>query len=122
MTVRSTPFCKSYIAAPWRSTYGVTRFFFNDGQVFAAEYGSLLLDKNSGRRSCLGKTKLCYIAGFLFYLSQPIVILFSFQLFYVLFVYGKYMSLANAVLFIPAMLWGYWVLLFFAIARFRWGV
>ena len=83
---------------------------------------SLLLDKKFWKSKLSWKTKLCYIAGFLFYLSQPIAILFSFQLFYVLFMYGRYMSLANAVLFVPAMLWGYWVLLFFAIARFRWGV
>ncbi len=67
------------------------------------------------------KTKLCYLVGFLFYLSQPLSILFSFQLFWGLFFYNDYITLAGGILFYPATIAGFMVLFFFPIARFRFG-
>ncbi len=66
-------------------------------------------------------TKFCYLVGFLFYLSQPLSILFSFQLFYGLFAYNNYITLAGGLLFYPSTIIGFFVLFFFSIARFRFG-
>ena len=68
------------------------------------------------------KTKVCYGVGFLFYMSQPLSILFSFQLFYGLFFYNQYITLAAGLLFYPATVSGFIIIFFFPIARFRPGV
>ena len=83
---------------------------------------SLVLSNRFWQSKLTWKAKCCYGVGLLFYLSQPLAIIFSFQLFYFLFVYNGYISLGNGMLFYPAMVWGYLVLFFFSISRFRWGV
>ena len=67
------------------------------------------------------KAKFCYITGFQFYLSHPLVIVFSFQLFWTLFFYNPYISLSGSMLFYPHLVFAVLYLVFFPIPRFRWG-
>ena len=67
------------------------------------------------------EVKMCYLVGFLFYLSQPLTLLFSFQLFWGLFFYNEYINLAGGLLFYPATIIGFMMLFLFPIARFRFG-
>src|SRR3989344_6632485 len=83
---------------------------------------SLMLSREFWRSPISWKTRLCYVTGFMFYLHHPLTILFSFQLFWALFFYNQYISLANAVLFYPHLLFAIIYLGFFPILRFRWGV
>ena len=82
---------------------------------------SLLPTKKFWHSQIKWRIKFCYLVGFLFYLSHPLSILFSFQLFWTLFVYNQYISLANGLLFYPYMIWGFAYMLLFPIARFRRG-
>jgi len=80
--------------------------YFHQQQRWAAGSLALCLSKNFWTSRISWKTKLSYWVGFLFYLSQPLAILFSFQLFYFLFVYNKYITLEDGLVFYPAMIWG----------------
>jgi cellulose synthase (UDP-forming) len=99
-----------------------THSYFHQQHRWASGSLTLCFSKKFWIAPVRWQTKLCYCAGFLFYLSQPIGILFSFQLFYFLFVYNSSISLDNGVLFYPAMFWGYFVYFFFSVTRFRSGV
>lgn len=67
------------------------------------------------------KVKYSYITGFLFYLHQPFVILFSFQLFWILIFYGKFISLSAGLPFYPHVIWAFAYMFLFYISQFRWG-
>ncbi len=82
---------------------------------------TLALSKDFWESKISWKTKWCYSVGFLFYLYQPISIIFSFQLFWALFFYNSTISFTGGMLFYPATVWGFLILFFFAIAPFRWG-
>ena len=61
----------------------------------------LMFSKKFWRSPLKVKAKFSYCTGFMFYLHHPPVIIFSFQLFWALFFYNEYLSLAGAVLFYP---------------------
>lgn len=82
---------------------------------------SLLSTKKFWRSPVSWKAKLCYVVGFLFYLHHPFAILFSFQLFWTLFFYNELISLTNAALFYPYLIWSFTYMLLFPISRFRLG-
>lgn len=82
---------------------------------------TLLLKKQFWQSKISWTTKGCYFIGFLFYICNPFSILFSFQLFYSLFVYNQYISLANGMLFYPYLIWTLGLMLLLPIYRFRWG-
>ena len=65
--------------------------------------------------------KWCYTVGLLFYLHHPFAILFSFQIFWSLFMYNANVSLASSIIYLPSMIWGFVYMLAFPIQRFRWG-
>ena len=81
----------------------------------------LMFSKKFWRSPLKVKAKFSYCTGFMFYLHHPPVIIFSFQLFWALFFYNEYLSLAGAVLFYPHALFSIIYLFFFPIARFRRG-
>lgn len=82
---------------------------------------TLMLDKKFWRAPVSWQTKFCYVTGFMFYLSHPIAILFSFQLFWALFFYNQYISLTNAWMFYPHLIFAVVYLRFFPIVRHKWG-
>jgi cellulose synthase (UDP-forming) len=81
----------------------------------------MLIDGEFWRAPISWKAKFCYITGFLFYLQQPFFILSSFELFWILFFYSKYISLSAGLLFYPDVIWAFSYMFFFYIAPFRWG-
>lgn len=82
----------------------------------------LIFSKQFWKAKVSWKAKLCYAAGVLFYLSHPLAIIFSFQLFWTLFLYGPYISLIGGIPFYPYLVWTLAASLpGISIARFRWG-
>jgi cellulose synthase/poly-beta-1,6-N-acetylglucosamine synthase-like glycosyltransferase len=63
--------------------------------------------------------KICNISGFLAFLSRPLTIIMSFQLFWVLFFYNEYISFSNAAIFYPYMVFALILLPLIHIARMR---
>ncbi len=51
------------------------------------------------------KAKLCYIAGLLYYLQNPLSVIFSFQIFWTLFLYNPYITLIGGLPFYPYLIW-----------------
>ena len=95
--------------------------YFHQQHRWGSGTMTLCLSRDFWKAPVAWKTKLCYLVGFIFYLSQPLSILFSFQLFWGLFFYNNYISLAGGLLFYPATIIGFMVLFLFPIARFRFG-
>jgi hypothetical protein len=65
--------------------------------------------------------KICFISGFLYYMSYPITILLSFQIFFFLFYYYNSITLMNAAPFIPALIFSFVVIPMFRLSRSRPG-
>ncbi len=80
-------------------------------QVLSAEFWQ--------SRSLTWQQKWCYLTGYTFYLHHPIIILFSFQLFWSFFVYNRYITLAGSAVFLPYMLFCLILLPSIIIQRFR---
>lgn len=81
----------------------------------------LILSKKFWGAKIPFRIKFCYLTGFLFYIHQPFVILFSFQLFWVLFFYNDYISLWGGIVYYPHILWAFSYMFFFYLVPFRWG-
>lgn len=82
---------------------------------------TLLLMKKFWKSKISWATKSCYFMGFLYYISNLLAILFSFQLFYSLFMYNDYISLSNGLLFYPYMIYNIILMLIFPLHKFKWG-
>ena len=95
--------------------------YFHQQHRWCSGSMSLLVTKRFWHSSLSWKTKICYGVGFLYYASQPLSILFSFQLFWSLFFYNDHISISNGILFYPYLLWTYGIMFFFPIARYRPG-
>lgn len=67
------------------------------------------------------KTKFAYITGFLFYLSQPINIFLTLQLFWILFIYNNYVPIWSGLIYYPQIIFSVIFIFFFQIARFDIG-
>lgn len=80
---------------------------------------TLMLTKRFWTSPLRWQAKLCYIAGFLYYLHHPIVILFSFQLLWSVFTYGGSTSVLNGLFFYPHLLFSIIYLTLFPTVRFR---
>lgn len=66
------------------------------------------------------KTKLSYIIGFMFYLHHPITILFSFNLFWSLFLYNDSINQGLSLSTLPHLLFAVIYTWFLPIARLKW--
>lgn len=95
--------------------------YFHQQHRWCSGSFSLVTSKDFWRSPVPWKTKFCYVTGLLYYLHHPLAILFSFQLFWTLFRYNPYISLAGGALFYPYMAWGFAYMLYFPISRFRRG-
>ena len=95
--------------------------YFHQQHRWCAGNVELMLDKNFWTSPVSWKTKLSYFTGFLFYLWYPLSVILSFQLFYSLFVYNRYISLAAAIPFFPYLLFAVIFAVCFATPRYRWG-
>jgi cellulose synthase (UDP-forming) len=84
----------------------------------------------SSMEQVLGKTfwtspltwqqKASYLSGYLFYLHQPIQVLFTFQLFWTLFVYNPYITLGGAIIFYPYLFFSFVLMQIVVIQKFKW--
>ncbi len=81
----------------------------------------MMLDKKFWRAKISWKIKFSYSTGFLFYIHQPLVILMTFQLFWVLVFYDQHLSLASGYLFYPHVVWAFLFMFFFYLSPLRWG-
>ncbi len=95
--------------------------YFHQQHRWCAGNVELMLDRSFWCSPVSWKTKLSYFTGFLFYLWYPLSIIFSFQLFYSLFVYNQYISLAAATPFYPYLLFVILYTVSFATPRYRSG-
>ncbi len=82
---------------------------------------SMMLSKRFWNSKLSIIQKLCYISGFLYYLSHPITLLISFQTFFVLFLYYDTLSLYNAIPFIPCMVFCFLIIPMIRITPMRFG-
>lgn len=67
------------------------------------------------------KIKFCYVTGFMFYMHHPLTILFSFHLFWTLFLYNEFIPLGNTLVFYPHIAFAITYLWLFPIAKMRFG-
>jgi cellulose synthase (UDP-forming) len=67
------------------------------------------------------KAKVSYATGFTFYLHHPLSILFTFQLFWVLFNYNSSIHFLGGIFFYPYLAFTLLYLFFFQTEQFRWG-
>ncbi len=81
----------------------------------------LMLSKFFWKGKTSWKTKFCFITGFMFYLHHPLMILFSFHLFWTLFLYNEYIPLGKSLLFYPHLIFAIVYLWLFPVAKFRFG-
>lgn len=65
--------------------------------------------------------KLCFISGFMYYLSHPVTILMSFQVFFLLFFHHDYVNLTNAIPFYPCILFTFLIIPLFRITKNKTG-
>jgi cellulose synthase (UDP-forming) len=82
---------------------------------------SLMLDKTFWKSNLSFMQKLCFISGFMYYLSHLFTIILSFQIFFLLFFYKSYISLWDALPFIPCLIFTFIVIPLFRTTRQRFG-
>ncbi|HUO55813.1 MAG TPA: cellulose synthase catalytic subunit [Candidatus Paceibacterota bacterium] len=98
-----------------------THAYFHQQHRWCTGSMQLMLSKEFWQAPVPWSMKFCYCTGFMFYLHFPLTILFSFQLFWALFFYNQYISIANAILFYPNVLFIIFYFSFFPLVRFRFG-
>jgi cellulose synthase (UDP-forming) len=82
---------------------------------------SLMLDKVFWKSKLSFAQKMCFVSGFMYYLSHFFTILLSFQVFFLLFYFRSYISLWSAAPFIPCIIFTFIAVPFFRTARQRFG-
>lgn len=95
--------------------------YFHQQHRWASGSLSLMLSKKFWTSNISIAQKLCFISGFMYYLSHPIMILFSFQIFLLLFLFHDYVNLWNALPFLPVVFFAFFVIPFFRLTRSRIG-
>jgi hypothetical protein len=81
----------------------------------------LMLSKFFWEAPISWKTKFCYITGFMFYAHHPLIIVFSFHLFWTLFLYNEYIPSGQSLSFYPHILFATLYLWWLPIAKLRLG-
>ena len=82
---------------------------------------TLMLDKNFWNSKLSFIQKLCFISGFMYYLSYIFTIILSFQAFFILLLYKNHITLWSALPFVPCMLFTFILVRFFRLSRQRFG-
>jgi cellulose synthase/poly-beta-1,6-N-acetylglucosamine synthase-like glycosyltransferase len=95
--------------------------FFHQQHRWGMGSMRLMLSKKFWRAPISWQIKFCYITGFMFYLHHPIVIIFSFQLFWTLFFYNEYIPFGHNVFFYPHLAFAITYVWLFPIAKLRPG-
>lgn len=95
--------------------------YFHQQQRWCSGTLMLMFDKNFWKSHMTFGQKMCFISGFLYYLSYPLSILLSFQVFLILFYYQGDISLWSAVPFIPTIIFSAIVLPLYRISEPRLG-
>lgn len=95
--------------------------FFHQQHRWAMGSMRLMLSKDFWRSKISWKTKFCYLTGFMFYMHHPLVILFSFQLFWTLFLYNEFVPVGNSSLYYPHLVFTIVYVWLFPIGRLRIG-
>jgi cellulose synthase (UDP-forming) len=95
--------------------------YFHQQQRWCNGSVSLILDKKFWQSQLSFSQKLCFISGFLYYASYPLTILLSFQIFFFLFWYYNYLSLLNALPYLPSIVFLFVVIPYFRLSRSRPG-
>ena len=95
--------------------------FFHQQHRWCMGSMRLMLSKKFWTAPISWKTKFCYVTGFLFYTHHPIIIIFSFQLFWTLFFYNEYIGFGDNLLFYPHLIFAITYIWLFPIAKLRVG-
>lgn len=95
--------------------------FFHQQHRWCLGNTMMMMDKKFWKAPIPWRIKFCYITGFLFYLHQPLLLLFPFQLFIVLFLYHDTINIADGLWFYPHIIWAFSFMFFFYLSPFRWG-
>ncbi len=95
--------------------------YFHQQHRWCSGSMSLMLNKQFWKSNLNIKQKLCFIAGFMYYLSHPITVILSFQIFFLFFFFSSSVQLYNALPFIPCILFSFLVIPMFRITRGKYG-
>jgi cellulose synthase (UDP-forming) len=95
--------------------------YFHQQQRWCSGTLILMFDKNFWKSDLTFGQKMCFISGFMYYISYPLAIILSFQVFLILFYYQGNISLWSALPFIPTILFSAIVLPLYRISEPRLG-
>lgn len=95
--------------------------FFHQQHRWGMGSMRLMLSKKFWLAPISWKIKFCYITGFMFYLHHPFVVLLSFHLFWVLFLYNDLIPHGSSLLYYPHLIFAVMYLWYLPIARLRIG-
>lgn len=95
--------------------------FFHQQHRWCLGNTVMTLDKKFWHAKIPWRIKFCYLTGFLYNIHYPLVLLFSFQLFWTLFMYSEYISIGGAVLFYPHIIFSILCVALFPLSRLRFG-
>jgi len=93
--------------------------YFHQQHRWCRGRSELVLSKEFLKARVPLMTKICNLSGFLSFLSQPLGILLSFQLFWSLIFYNEWISFYNSIFFYPYMAFSLFLLPIFHLARFK---
>lgn len=95
--------------------------FFHQQHRWCLGNTMMMMDKKFWLAPIPLRIKFCYITGFFFYIHQPLLLIFPFQLFIVLFLYQDQINLMDGLWFYPHIIWAFGFMFFFYLSPFRWG-
>ncbi|MDB5204334.1 MAG: hypothetical protein JWP09_362 [Candidatus Taylorbacteria bacterium] len=95
--------------------------YFHQQQRWCSGTLLLMFDRSFWTSKLTFGQKMCFISGFMYYLSYPLAILLSFQGFIIIFYYPGSISIFSALPFIPTMLFSAIVLPLYRISEPRIG-
>jgi cellulose synthase (UDP-forming) len=95
--------------------------YFHQQHRWCSGSMSLLFSKKFWLSKIAFKTKLCFMSGFLYYISHALAILMTFQVFVLLFRHYDYISLKNAIPFFPYIIFTFFILPLFRKTPRRYG-
>ena len=95
--------------------------YFHQQHRWASGSFSLMFDRSFWRSKLTVAQKLCFISGFMYYFGHPVAILFSFQIFALLFFFHATMHLSSVLPFIPSILFAFVLVPNFRLTRGRFG-
>ena len=95
--------------------------YFHQQQRWCSGTLILMFDKSFWKSKMTFGQKMCFISGFMYYISYPLAIVLSFQVFLILFYYQGSISIFSALWFVPTILFSALVLPMYRISEPRLG-